>query len=439
MIRFPYYGRPVNLQAPLNRGLVAWWLNIPLRRGGGRFLDLLGRQHLTLTNGPLWSSKRPQGRWGAIDFDGTNDYASLGAPLNPSVYGANPRTVSFWFNSRASDTAATKRMIYFATSGSSGQEMTIFYEDNGVSIAFNGHRVIFQKSALSLNTWYHFAAVIPVGATLTSAVLGYIDGRNYSFATEAGSAQTLNTTATDAFAIGAGPTGASPFNGLLDDVRVYNRALSTDEVLALYLAARGGYQRELNWLLGDKGVYAIIGGQTFQISLSGSLTPAGSVAKLAQKSVAGSAAPAGAVAKQTGKALSGAVSPSSALTAIKTVLVSLAGSITPAGALAKLTQKIVAGSIAPAGALRNAVQKALSGSITPSGTVRKSALKFLGGVIAPIGDLIRQVFGAGSQVTQTVEIIARFAVSGQPATARFAVGHEVTASFAVAQPITAKF
>jgi len=41
--------------------------------------------------------------------------------------------------------------------------------------------------------------------------------------------------------IGGHPTGSYYLNGSLDDVRIYNRALSADEIQALYSSSVGRY------------------------------------------------------------------------------------------------------------------------------------------------------------------------------------------------------
>lgn len=41
---------PINRQCSLNRGLVGWWMGTPLCFGGTRMVDLLNRNHGTLTN-----------------------------------------------------------------------------------------------------------------------------------------------------------------------------------------------------------------------------------------------------------------------------------------------------------------------------------------------------------------------------------------------------
>ena len=68
---------------------------------------------------------------------------------------------------------------------------------------------------------------------------------------------------------------------------------------------------------------------------------------------------------------------------------SLGGSITPTGTLAKTTTKTLAGSITPTGTLDTLITRVLllAGSITPVGTLAKTVTKTLGGSITPTGTL----------------------------------------------------
>lgn len=70
------YGQPVNWSSPLTRGLVSWWLTLPNTKGGGKWFDLCGRNHGTLTNmAPAtdWVPSTRPGGFGALDCDGVND------------------------------------------------------------------------------------------------------------------------------------------------------------------------------------------------------------------------------------------------------------------------------------------------------------------------------------------------------------------------------
>ena len=83
-------------------------------------------------------------------------------------------------------------------------------------------------------TWHHVAVTADFGAKTQNAH-AYIDGRRVN-AVDGRFLKSFNRPNAGAkFVIGArSPGGAYPFRGSLDDVRFYDRALSKDEILALF-------------------------------------------------------------------------------------------------------------------------------------------------------------------------------------------------------------
>jgi nanoRNase/pAp phosphatase (c-di-AMP/oligoRNAs hydrolase) len=86
-----------------------------------------------------------------------------------------------------------------------------------------------QESTTAVNDglWHN---VVVVKATGVSTKF-YIDG---SYKSDGGSNNTGNLTNSYQFYIGGGNAYAGVFSGLIDDVRVYNRALSAAEIAAIY-------------------------------------------------------------------------------------------------------------------------------------------------------------------------------------------------------------
>ena len=89
---------------------------------------------------------------------------------------------------------------------------------------------IFADSAVTINTWYHVAAVFG-----SSGMIMYINGGQQTD-TDADTGGMTNTS--PSFVIGSLRVGTWPFNGKIDDVRVYNRVLSADEIRLLYNLGR---------------------------------------------------------------------------------------------------------------------------------------------------------------------------------------------------------
>jgi hypothetical protein len=91
---------PVNKQDPLAQGLIGFWLGL-LGLDGGKYLyDIVGNHHGVLTNGPKWVESSRPGGYGAISFDGTDDYVDISTSL---VFDA-PFTLAFWVRPTATNT-----------------------------------------------------------------------------------------------------------------------------------------------------------------------------------------------------------------------------------------------------------------------------------------------------------------------------------------------
>jgi hypothetical protein len=88
-------------------------------------------------------------------------------------------------------------------------------------VAAGGQRVLAGTSAIPANTWTHLAATYD-GSTLRI----YVNGTQVSSLAATGTI----TTSTSPLRIGGNAIWSEWFNGLIDEVRVYNRALSAAEI-----------------------------------------------------------------------------------------------------------------------------------------------------------------------------------------------------------------
>lgn len=222
----PCLGLQINYGHPLADGLVGCWL---MNEGSGCLIATSTNYILNSTsiNG---SVNCVVGKHGvAIDFNNTGSFSLPTAPSQ--CLGTNPRTIVFSFNATAFDTDLANPIYMLGNGGAGvGSFLAIYAEDNGISLGVYGHRVIWNKSGLSTGTYYQFAVTFP-GNTTSDNFTGYIDGVYYAAATEAGSAQTVNTIGTHIIGGEAPPTY---FNGILEYVYLYDRALTASEILQLY-------------------------------------------------------------------------------------------------------------------------------------------------------------------------------------------------------------
>ncbi|MGH8245584.1 MAG: LamG-like jellyroll fold domain-containing protein, partial [Gammaproteobacteria bacterium] len=178
----------------------------------------------------------------ALDFDGTNDYVNIADPADGSLdFGANQDfTVSAWVKTTQGQVAGQypsilRKGIYgprfgydlFVHSSNdpppNGPKWKLEIWNNG-----SGSLVIGAND-ITDGVWHHV-----VGLRQGSTLYAYEDG------VLANSAAAITTTLahTNPLTIGSDNSPGHFIDGAIDDVRVYNRALSAQEVADLYNAGR---------------------------------------------------------------------------------------------------------------------------------------------------------------------------------------------------------
>jgi formylmethanofuran dehydrogenase subunit C len=217
----------------INNGLVGYW---KFDEGVGTVAkDSSGNGNDgTLTNGPIWSSTVPTTRFynpKSLSFDGVNDYVPL-PEADVLRLGTKSFTISAWFKT-----------------GASGLFQSIIVSDNGVSGAgwflridntnkVFGYLVSVGRSILSVastqtvtdGSW-HFVTWTRNAGAQTHAM--YVDGVLSGGPSSDGAFDVTSNAGVYASIGRAGAFNGQYFNGLIDDVRIYNRALSASEIATL--------------------------------------------------------------------------------------------------------------------------------------------------------------------------------------------------------------
>jgi Concanavalin A-like lectin/glucanases superfamily len=212
---------------PLARGLVGAW---ELTEGSGRTAyDSSGYgNHGTLTGFPTWVG----GRSGSVlSFNGTTDYVSIKRTISDDF------TLSVWFNTSSS--AGTGGNWYFGKSLIDG-EMTGTANDFGTSInqgkanfgCGNPDITIASPGTFNDSKWHLLTGT---RVRNSGAMVLYIDGISVGSATS----NTNSLTAPTSIEFGRPPSNYGPayYLGMLDCVRIYDRALSATEVALMYAFA----------------------------------------------------------------------------------------------------------------------------------------------------------------------------------------------------------
>jgi len=229
-------------------GLVAYW---SFDEGSGTIAhDSAGNNHGTIY-GSTWTT----GQIGdALNFDGDKDYVQV--PDSDSLTPSSQITVCFWLYNRGGQVAGIYKYAscpeqsaspgnsraYYLTVSENGTWMEIFSE-------VNTHDYITSSNPLSLNEWHHVAGTFNQGQAAIYVDGHLVNSRILSVSSIMNDAQPLiiggcwEYCGTDGF--------ESRLNGLADDVRIYNRALSSQEVLRLYQLGLSGSTNQTDPLFAD--------------------------------------------------------------------------------------------------------------------------------------------------------------------------------------------
>jgi hypothetical protein len=213
----------------LEKGIVGYWKLDDA--SGTSAVDASGNANTgTLTNGPTWTTGHIAG---ATNFDGTDDYTQVPSSVN---YDSTTSTWCFWYNSTGNNGYGNNS--YLSTilgrhnGGGSGSGINFYISNTGdinFQVKDSSNNSVFNISTnLPLNVWHHICGVT---APFGEAAKLYTDGslKNYATAASVWAFNGQAVRVADSTDIWWGQ-----YAGKIDEVRVYNRALSADEVAKLY-------------------------------------------------------------------------------------------------------------------------------------------------------------------------------------------------------------
>jgi WD40 repeat protein/formylglycine-generating enzyme required for sulfatase activity len=202
------------LPSSLQQGLVAYY---PFN---GNAQDESGNGNHGEVHGAIIDADRYGNESQAYSFDGSNDYIAASGDF---PQGSSPRSLTFW--ARPTEKPGSEFIVGWGKSAQ-GKAFGGFavHEGSRNGIFFYGHRVDFSAN-FSVNSKWHQYSIIHNG----QLILFFVDGNE----TARRSAQNINTTG-NSLIIGARIDLEHPFTGPIDDIRIYDRALSEAEVKSLY-------------------------------------------------------------------------------------------------------------------------------------------------------------------------------------------------------------
>jgi len=169
----------------------------------------------------------------AVDFNGSTSRIELG---NQTWFNSGDYSVSFWIRNEGND--SDYQMIVsqrYSTDSDSPINISMY----GVTSSYHAGKLYFgvgssyfrSTTTLSKDTWYHLIFTVVAGGAMKLYVNGALD------ATQGTESTTRPTPTTQNLAIGANGLNSGstyPFNGKIDQFRVFNSALSPEQVTQVY-------------------------------------------------------------------------------------------------------------------------------------------------------------------------------------------------------------
>jgi len=202
----------------MTRGLVGYW-SMDEGMGDTAYDGSANSNNGTLTNGPTWTDGK---KGGALSFDGVDDYVDCGndESLRPDTY-----TIEGWVKT----TDSNGSLVSFGLN----QPMLGVWGSDLIAYLGSDYYRKFNTDNVTDNNWHHIVFVIENNDVTTAKA--YVDGEELSVSA---TGSTGSANAKDRCYIGYSQGQTWDLTGLIDEVRIYNRALSAEEIRFHY--NRGG-------------------------------------------------------------------------------------------------------------------------------------------------------------------------------------------------------
>jgi len=227
------------------RKLVAWWKFDEAE--GVNAVDSSGNKLAgTLTGNPQWQPEAGK-IGGSLAFDGDGDFIECERNEDLNITGAV--TIAAWI--KLSKSTTDQKIAGNQDNISGGYKLSIFSDKAEFEVRDSGNllrnnRFVDGGTILQPDVWYHIVGTYGQGGSIKTYVNAKLDREQETTNILAASSGPLK--------IGCEPfSGGCQFNGLMDDLRIYNYPLSDAEVAALYAG------KELPTMVAKTGIIAASG------------------------------------------------------------------------------------------------------------------------------------------------------------------------------------
>lgn len=254
--------------AAISNGLVGYWgLDPDCVLPGGMTADLSANQNPgTLISSPTYV----QGQVGtALNFNGSSSYVDLGTPSALNLTTAF--SFAAWINPAGLPTSAgTYNYIFSHGYDGTNTQFDFSLQNDGSTGNAPGLQIGSYQNPSNHNVFWSYGSSIAIG--VWSHVAGTYDGANWAVYFNGQQVATKHdpvviATVAAHVTIGGRIVSGAPlnfFNGILDDVIAWNRALDPPEIIALYQAGLSGRRDDV------LGVHA----RDLQIAALAAISPA---------------------------------------------------------------------------------------------------------------------------------------------------------------------
>ena len=187
--------------------------------------DSAGSSNGSARNGASFTTAASVGSH-ALSLDGSDDHVDLAPHVSKFPLGNSARSVTGWFRADAGGQGQT---FFVYGPNVEGKRLSIAADRTQALVAVSGHA--WGVNGLSLaDGWHHVAVTFPGGNSDDFSI--YLDGALQSASTLGGVRRQVDTRSGGA-AIGRSVSGAAHYGGDIDDVRLYDYALSAEQVQAI--------------------------------------------------------------------------------------------------------------------------------------------------------------------------------------------------------------
>ena len=205
-------------------------------------VDSLNNNNGTASNARIFTSELDGIINTGADFTQGNDYINLNNGF------AGGRTASLWFNPNndIDNTLSTTQALIFKWQQGNDDNFGIYFSewepDTGVLVfqrnvgSTNNYAILSNSDSWNGNTWYNVIVVIDE----VDGMMMYINGVKQTD-TDSSTEPFQQGTGTDAYLGTWGSSNERNFDGLIDEVAIWDRALSSDEVELLHDIQKDGF------------------------------------------------------------------------------------------------------------------------------------------------------------------------------------------------------